>query len=190
MFRLPNINHPTDSGKIQQIADFLFQFIRQLNMEQESTKDTKPPSDNENTTIVVNKSAEDYIVEQGETIGKDTEGNDAITWTYRKWASGKAECWGYHTYNGVKLTAGWGGALYVGRINQNRINYPLTFIERPQENVTLRGTKYSAFLYANSDGNGMNTTTETAIYGAGRGDDKVSEATTMTLDFYVIGRWK
>lgn len=79
MFRLPNINHPTDSGKIQQIADFLFQFIRQLNMEQNSAEGTTSASPTTNEAI----QPVDYVVEQG------TSG----IWTYRKWASGIAECW-------------------------------------------------------------------------------------------------
>ena len=35
MFRLPNINGQTDSNKVRQIADFLFQFIRELNIKLE-----------------------------------------------------------------------------------------------------------------------------------------------------------
>lgn len=36
MFRLPNINARSDSAKIKQIEDFLFQFIRELNLKMES----------------------------------------------------------------------------------------------------------------------------------------------------------
>jgi hypothetical protein len=36
MFRLPNINASTDSEKIKQTADFLFQFVRELNLKMES----------------------------------------------------------------------------------------------------------------------------------------------------------
>lgn len=36
MFQLPNINAPTDSGKIKQIQDYLFQFVRELNLKMES----------------------------------------------------------------------------------------------------------------------------------------------------------
>lgn len=36
MFRLPNINASTDSGKIKQIEDYLFQFVRELNLKMES----------------------------------------------------------------------------------------------------------------------------------------------------------
>jgi hypothetical protein len=36
VYRLPNINGKTDSEKVEQIKDFLFQLVRQLNMEQEN----------------------------------------------------------------------------------------------------------------------------------------------------------
>ena len=36
MFRLPNINAQTDSGKIKQIEDILFQFTREMNLKMES----------------------------------------------------------------------------------------------------------------------------------------------------------
>ena len=39
MFRLPNINAPTDSEKIKQIEDFLFQFVREMNLKMESIED-------------------------------------------------------------------------------------------------------------------------------------------------------
>lgn len=35
MFRLPNVNGQTDSQRIKQIADFLFQFVRELNLKVE-----------------------------------------------------------------------------------------------------------------------------------------------------------
>ena len=90
MFRLPNINHPTDSGKIQQIADFLFQFIRQLNMEQNSAESTTSASTNTDKVI----QPVDYVVEQG------TSG----IWTYRKWASGIVEFWGIYSVTMSKAT--------------------------------------------------------------------------------------
>lgn len=82
----------------------------------------------------------------------------------------------------------WGGLYYSNAITP-RINYPFTFKSRPQETVFLRINKYSAWLYADSDGsNAMNTTTQTARYGFLR-------PTTMgqaqaTYEFTVIGKWK
>jgi hypothetical protein len=40
MFRLPKIDAPTDSGKIKQIEDFLFQFVREVDLEFESVKES------------------------------------------------------------------------------------------------------------------------------------------------------
>lgn len=40
----------------------------------------------------------DYVIEQG------TNG----IWTYRKWASGIAECWGLYSLTGVEISAPWG----------------------------------------------------------------------------------
>ena len=174
MFRLPNINHPTDSGKIQQIADFLFQFIRQLNMEQNSAESNTSASPTTNEAI----QPVDYVVEQG------TSG----VWTYRKWASGLAECWGEYTNNEVYYVTEW-GSLYAGQINNYRIKYPFTFKSRPKEFVKLWSEQYISMLYARSNGDGVNTTTQTALYGGAR-TSMVETASSATLDFYVVGRWK
>lgn len=48
----------------------------------------------------------DYIVEQG------TSG----IWTYRKWNSGIAECWGMEENITVNVTTAWGSNLYYGYI--------------------------------------------------------------------------
>lgn len=40
----------------------------------------------------------DFVVEQG------TSG----VWKYRKWNSGFAECWGYHTVSGLNINTAWG----------------------------------------------------------------------------------
>ena len=39
MFRLPKIDAQTDSERLKQIEDFLFQFIRELNMKVESIEE-------------------------------------------------------------------------------------------------------------------------------------------------------
>ena len=125
----------------------------------------------------LNATIKDYVVETG------TSG----IWTYRKWNSGIAECWGVYSM-GSACDKAWGSLYYSNSITP-RINYPFTFTSRPQENVFLRINKYSAWLYADSDGsNAMNTTTQTARYGFLR-------PTTMgqaeaTYEFYVIGKWK
>ena len=118
----------------------------------------------------------DYIVETG------TSG----IWTYRKWNSGVAECWGIYTM-ASSCTLAW-GSLYYSNKTCSRINYPFTFTARPQEMVSLRLDAYSGWIYADSEGKGMNTTTQTAVYGFLR--PSTMGETTIRYEFYVIGKWK
>ena len=118
----------------------------------------------------------DYVVETG------TSG----IWTYRKWNSGIAECWGIYTM-ASSCTLAW-GSLYYSNKTCSRINYPFTFKSRPQETVSLRLDSYCGWPYADSEGNGMNTTTQTAVYGFLR--PSTMGETTIRYEFTVIGRWK
>lgn len=118
----------------------------------------------------------DYIVEQGKSG----------IWTYRKWNSGIAECWG-STYGSRTFDTTW-GSLYVCS-STSAINYPFTFIERPIENATVRTTAPACWLYSESGNNGMNTTTTTGRYCAAR-PTQVTTSCTLYIDFRVVGRWK
>ena len=129
-----------------------------------------------NFSSSLNATIKDYVVEQG------TSG----IWTYRKWNSGIAECWGIYTM-ASSCTLAW-GSLYYSNKTCSRINYPFTFTIRPQETVSLRLDAYSAWPYADSEGKGMNTTTQTAVYGFLR-PSSMGE-TTIRYEFTVIGRWK
>ena len=120
--------------------------------------------------------AGDFVIEQG------TSG----IWTYRKWNSGIAECWGIHTMTSA-CTATW-GSLYYSNTPCPRIDYPFTFTSRPQETVSLRLDTYAAWPYADSEGKGLNTTTQTAIYGFLR--PSTMDSRTVRYEFTVIGRWK
>ena len=63
----------------------------------------------------------DYVVEQG------TSG----IWTYRKWNSGIAECWGNTTYTQSSNFGAWGNNYISSEISPKA--YPFTFIENPNE---------------------------------------------------------
>ena len=73
----------------------------------------------------------DYIAEQG------TSG----IWTYRKWNSGIAECWGTHTETLTLSTVSSTGLYGAG---SSYVNYPSgLFIEEPNTNFSGRvGTGY------------------------------------------------
>ena len=133
---------------------------------------------NTNFSSSLNATIKDYVVEQGTS----TDG----MWTYRKWNSGIAECWGIYTM-ASSCTLTW-GSLYYSNKTTPRINYPFTFKSRPQETVSLRLDAYSGWVYADSEGKGMNTTTQTAVYGFLR--PTTMGETTIRYEFTVIGKWK
>jgi hypothetical protein len=118
----------------------------------------------------------DYVVEQG----------TSDIWTYRKWNSGIAECWGIYTMTSA-CTKTW-GALYYSDTLCPRINYPFTFKSRPQETVFCRGDSVSAWAYPEGGGIGMNTTTQTGQYGFLR--PTTMTAAQVRYEFTVVGKWK
>lgn len=112
-------------------------------------------------------SSVDYIVEQGQ------EG----IWTYRKWNSGIAECWGSNTY--TNLTFGAQGNLYFSAIANISLPSGL-FSQAP---IVLANCVFGAVGGART---GSITTTQfnTAIYSGTSGTYDVE------LQFNVKGTWK
>lgn len=115
----------------------------------------------------------DYVVEQG------TSG----IWTYRKWNSGIAECWGKSsgTFN---ITTTW-GSLYISSGQYAYANYPFTFIETP--------TCFESHIAEGSSIIGMNsgilgTKTHTPYYQFFR-PNSLSNI-EITTYWYAIGKWK
>lgn len=116
----------------------------------------------------------DYIVEQG---------IDDI-WTWEKWASGKAICWGTHTYENVSITTSWGSMFNCGMLDG--INYPndIVFIEPPFEQITVNNTSVLCWVGKQDV---PNTTTKSAGFTLIRPTSATSPY--VVLDFYVIGKW-
>lgn len=76
----------------------------------------------------------DFIVEQG---------TDGI-WTYRKWSSGVAECWGMHTIYNLNLTNFSANSYYATQ----RINFPLgLFIDGSAISANVNSGLNAAFAY-------------------------------------------
>ncbi len=124
----------------------------------------------------INAHLEDYIVEQG------TNG----IWTYRKWKSGLAECWGRIKVDVIVNTA-YGNLYKSGNIG--RQTFPFTFIEPPVVNPTLDDNAASGFLMvAGANSNGT-TTTQTSNYCIARGTPKDSSSSYF-VNYDVKGRWK
>lgn len=111
----------------------------------------------------------DYIVEEG------TSG----IWTYRKWASGVAECWGEYTETKTHYGTAWtGGYAY----QTSDVPLPFTFAEVPNVIYSIQGgetiTSPGALLH--------NTTTAVRAYAVCAG----SGSRLLTVNFRVKGFWK
>jgi hypothetical protein len=112
-----------------------------------------------------------YIVE---------EGTDGI-WTYRKWSSGVAECWGVHVLENVETKTAW-GALYES--NGFTVDLPTElFVDTPQFSITSAG-KRGAMIAPYSEGSATATPQFTAV----RPD--VHTIDKLNISIIAIGRWK
>ena len=121
--------------------------------------------------------AVDYVVEQG---------TDGI-WTYRKWNSGVAECWGIRTGISASFSA-WGNYWYYSSVQG--VALPFTFEEIPV--VTSHCYSSGGDIYATgasiSGATGIPSTTNTGGITLYRGASLSS--VTVNIQYYVIGRWK
>ena len=120
------------------------------------------------------KNMKDYVVEQG------TSG----IWTYRKWNSGIAECWGTRTITGVKVDQAWEGLYYAA--TPDPVSYPFTFTATPNEVATMGSNNMSVWM-ANSS---INTTASTGKYFVMRPTSASTTTYTVTIYYQVVGRWK
>ncbi len=117
----------------------------------------------------------DFVIEQG------AQG----IWTYRKWSSGIAECFGRSSVE-TEFTNKW-GQNYVSNEMTPLINYPFKFIERPVETAQLTFDKYA--VWTCSDATRLNTAEHCGQYKGMRGT-AITTANLMYVDFLVKGRWK
>ncbi len=129
-----------------------------------------------NYLILDTDNTKDYVIEQG----------TSDIWTYRKWNSGLAECWGVYTMTSA-ATKTW-GTLYYSDTLAPRINYPFTFTSRPQESAFLHGSSVAGWVYPEAGGIGLNTTTQTGQYGFVR--PTAIASSEVKYEYTVIGRWK
>ena len=118
-------------------------------------------------------SAADYVIE---------EGTDGI-WTYRKWNSGIAECWGTQSFTGINGTA-WGNQYTA---NVGYVDYPVgLFITTPKASLVTPVAGYAgACSYNGNEGLSENHTQGIQLVRP----TTVSNA-SFTLSYYSVGQWK
>ena len=115
----------------------------------------------------------DFVVEQGTTTN----------WSYRKWNSGVAECWGT-----AKYTAST--SLASGDNFQFTVPYPVVFTEKPVSFIGTRGdgmayqVKKCYPLFPTDKDNAKNITIWAVL------ESSVSANNTVTFNVHTSGRWK
>lgn len=114
---------------------------------------------------------DDYIVEQG------TSG----IWTYRKWNSGVAECWGTSTRSNVSMST-W-GSLYYGTIAAD--SWPSNlFLYAPNALMFARVTSGNGWLTQTTN---ITKSTTGTRYIIGVTNTTLSSVEIVT---HALGRWK
>ena len=119
----------------------------------------------------------DYIVQQG------TSG----IWTYRKWNSGIAECWGRKAVNTIVATA-WGNVYASGALEALNMAYPFTFKELPTLTTNLTCNGYGAILMV-PGATPHASTTSTGVFEICRGSPAANNVTYI-VNYHAIGKWK
>lgn len=123
----------------------------------------------------------DHVVEMG------TSG----IWTYRKWRSGLAECWGTFKHTTAINEPIAGGMLFYDNTAMKAVKYPpqvnFNFNENsiPCESASIQSNGWIVWLSATS----KNTAKNTAIYRI-IGTQSAGEPADYYITFNVKGRWK
>lgn len=113
----------------------------------------------------------DYVVEEGESG----------IWTYRKWASGVAECWGVFTTASSATQNTEGASYFTGW----KGTYPSNlFIARPVLNGDCRFNWIGGFNQA------LSSNTATTWYGYLWSFVSRAPHANIDINLYAIGKWK
>lgn len=116
----------------------------------------------------------DYVVETGV---------DGI-WSYRKWRSGLAECWGSIGIVADMQSEYEALAIYYDSDAVKPIKYPITFKSRPTELTSIQSPAGVVWLAGRS----TNSASKTGTYNL-LSLDKLTNA-TYTITFNINGRWR
>lgn len=113
----------------------------------------------------------DWVVSQG------TSGN----WYYRKWASGRAECYGYGA-DTLAVNTAWNWGYSSARVTGG-MALPFTFSDPPLGLATIRASGHVWCV----PGGEPTTTRAPTVWLASHGS---YASTSYTIDYTIIGRWK
>lgn len=117
----------------------------------------------------------DYIVEEG---GSGVHTN----WYYRKWESGRLECWCRKEYSGVSITSAYGQVKYATLAGF--ADYPVQFYYNPVVTVTGSVTNGNGWI-AQSNNYSTTNVGGLVVYAPAN----ISNA-SVVVNVYAFGRWK
>lgn len=117
----------------------------------------------------------DFVIQQG------TSG----IWTYRRWKSGIAECWGRKSVS-TAIANAWGNLYTSGSLSALNVSFPFTFAAVPTitANLTCNGTGAILMVPGSSPAPSVSST---GVYELTRGSAAAGSA-TYWVNFYVIGK--
>lgn len=120
-----------------------------------------------------NEMVADYIIEQG----------ISGIWTYRRWASGIAECRGIYAQENVAIKTPWGVGLYES--TGYSVDLPSgLFVDTPQFDITLVGSG-GTFLQIYSVGSKLETPHICAVR-----PEETTVVSLLNTSITAFGRWK
>ncbi len=123
----------------------------------------------------------DYVVARG-TTGR---------WSWAKYASGLAECWGVFGDSMVEIKSAWGSVYYGGwmstEVNKNGRKYPFEFKAAPAVTAQYIGGNGDAWLAADV-GNNVNELTHAPAFSLLR--PSAGTIYNPRIAYHAIGRWK
>jgi hypothetical protein len=123
----------------------------------------------------------DFVIEEGtESMGSNG------TWYWRKWASGRADCYGCRNYGNMAITTAWGSLYRSGAFTQS---FPSGLFSKTPEviDITFRGGSNVGGWIANHE-NSAPSASATGSFILVR--PASATLTGSYLSFNAIGRWK
>ena len=122
----------------------------------------------------------DFVI----ATGSEAMGSNG-TWYWRKWASGRAECYGVRNFGNMAVSTAWGSIYYSAAFTQSLPSG--LFTDAPEVcDISFRGSSadWAAFIIPSV---APTKTTSSTFYVARPASATISAA---RISFNVIGRWK
>ncbi|MEA4965379.1 MAG: DUF859 family phage minor structural protein [Oscillospiraceae bacterium] len=121
---------------------------------------------------------------QGNTIADVVvESGSSAYWTWRKWASGVAECWRVRSCGNVSCTVPW-GVFYESTDSYGPDAYPFTFTATPTQTM-FASRSSGGIVFVEPGGNSAASTGSWWLY-----RPVSTSGITAYVSIYAIGKWK